>query len=146
MVKFFKSPYLHLALYSFALTGCVSALITVALSPWCKSYTTVFCISTALQFILFFIVNTLLERRDALLVIQNQIENANKDLILETKLNCAYCNQITEKVPVSFTRDNKFTCDYCKLTNGIKIQILPTQLITPVENVPAKIVEAVKKN
>jgi len=146
MVKFFKSPYLHLALYSLTLTGAVSSLITVALSPWCSNYITVFCTCTAMQFIIFFIVNTVLQRRDAVLLLQNQIETSNKDVLIDAKLNCAYCNQVTEKIPISFTRDNRFTCDYCKLNNGVKIQILSTQLITPVENIPAKIIEAVKKN
>ena len=49
---------------------------------------------------------------------------------------------IQSEVKVSLMRENTFMCDFCKLENGVKIQLLSTQTIKPVENVTTKIIEA----
>ena len=141
MLKFLKNPYFHLACYSLALTSLVSASVALGLYHWFPFFLEIFLITSALQFIVFFVVNTVLQRRDYVREQEFLTREAGKEIFVNSKLACAYCKQ-TSEVKVSFMRENTFMCDFCKLENGVKIQLLSTQTIKPVENVTTKIIEA----
>ena len=143
MLKLITHPYVVITSFSIALTTLVSAMVAFALKPWYPYFKEIFLITSALQVILFFILNTLLQRRDDAKFLQTVLEN-KKDLTIATQVACAYCKQIND-VAINFEQDNTFKCDYCNLDNSIKIQIISAQIVKPVENVAANIVNAVKQ-
>lgn len=136
-----KKGYILLVLYSLTLTSIVSALVTFAVNPWIQNFKSVFCLTTALQFVVFFIYNSVLQRREEREALKMQLEIESRDIKFVTKINCSYC-KTPEDVIVNLTNNENFICPYCKQENGIKVQIIPTQIIKPVENVPKNIVEA----
>jgi hypothetical protein len=143
MLKLITHPYTIISAVSIALTSFVSAIVAFAVHPWFPHFKEIFLLTTASQFILFFILNTILQRRDEAQYIQTVLEN-KKDLIIAAKSSCAYCKQ-TNDVSINFEQDNNFRCEYCGLDNSLKIQIIAAQIVKPVENVASNIVNAVKQ-
>lgn len=135
-----KKGYILLVLYSLTLTSVVSGLTAYAVLPWFSNFKSVFCLTTALQFVIFFIYNSVLQKKEEREYAKLRLEIESKDIKFVTKLNCAYC-KTPEDVVVNLSNNENFTCQYCKQENGIKIQILPTQIVKPIENVPKNIVE-----
>ena len=140
--------YSLLVFYSLALTSIVSSLISLGLMPWTKDFKSVFFIATALQFIIFFIVNSFLQRREVkeTLILQKEQEAyerelESRDIKIRTSLMCAYC-KTPDNIIVNLSKSENYTCEYCKQENRIKVQIIPTQVVKPVQNIPSKIIEA----
>ena len=132
MLKKLSNPYFLVAVISLTATSAVSAMVAVALRPWFPYFKEIFFIATSLQFILFFILNTLLQRRDSAKYLQTILEN-KKELIVAAKTTCAYCKQLND-ISINFEQDNYFKCDYCGIENSVKIQILSAQTVKPVED------------
>ena len=137
-----KKGYILLVLYSITLTSVVSGLVTLAVTPWFQNLKSVFYLTTALQFVVFFVYNSILQKKEEREALRIQLELEARDIKFITKLNCAYC-KTPEDVLVNLTNNENFICPYCKQENGVKVQIIPTQIIKPVENVPKNIIDVV---
>ena len=142
-MKFFKNPRTIILVYSITLTCTVSALIASGLYYWFPHFMQVFLLATSFQFIAFFIWNTILQRRDELAIVQMTLQQESIIPTLKAKLACAYCKQMNDLV-VAIQNDATFECEYCKLESGIKIQMISTQTVKPVEDVAQKIVDVSK--
>ena len=56
-------------------------------------------------------------------------------------VQCAYCKK-QNAVPVTLNQENRFVCDSCNNTNGIKMQFFSTQITTPIESLSKTPIEA----
>jgi transposase-like protein len=83
---------------------------------------------------LFFVINTILQKRDTLTEIKlanEQLEALSKHLI---KLTCSYCSK-PNTLSITLNRENRFKCEFCQQVNGVKMQFFATQITTPIEKV-----------
>ena len=144
-MKLLKNPYLHLVLYSLSITTIVSSLTAAAVYTWTTNFKGVFLLATATQFLVFFLYNAYLQKQEAIEINRQELEYSNKDIKVSTRLNCAYC-KTADTVVVNISKSEPYTCVFCKQQNNIKVQIIPTQTITPVENIPSKIIATANNN
>jgi hypothetical protein len=93
-----------------------------------------FTLAFGVQFIIFAIINTYLQRKDALegaKVLNEQLEAFSKFTI---QLACAYCRQ-TNAVPITLNQENRFKCGSCNQINAVKMQFFAAQITTPLNKV-----------
>jgi len=127
-------PEIFVILLSTIITTAISALIGLGGSLMIGSFWGPFFLGFGLQFVLFFIVNTILQKRDALAEAQvstEQLEALSKYFI---KLSCSYCGK-PNSFPIVLNEENRFKCEYCQQVNGVKMQFFSTQITTPIEKV-----------
>lgn len=93
-----------------------------------------FALAFGVQFIIFAIINTFLQRKDTFegaKVLNEQLEALSKFTI---QLSCAYCKQING-VPITLNQENKFQCGSCNQINSVKMQFFAAQITTPLNKV-----------
>jgi transposase-like protein len=87
-----------------------------------------------IQFILFAVVNTYLQRKDILegaKVLNEQLEALSKFTV---QLSCAYCKQ-SNATPITLNQENRFQCGSCNQINAVKMQFFAAQITTPLQKV-----------
>lgn len=134
MLKFFKNPEFLIIGTSLFFTTLVSGLAGLAGVLITGKFLGFFLIAFVLQFIIFAIVNTFLQRKDFIettKVINEQLEASSRYLI---NLSCSYC-QISNTVPIILNQENRFKCESCAQINGVKMQFFSTQITTPLKKV-----------
>jgi hypothetical protein len=148
-MKLLKAPYFLLAAYSISITALVSSTISLSLYKWTQNFLDVFYVASVAQFVLFLVYNTYTSRQDRKHAIseyiKQELEYSNRDIKIQTKLICAYC-KTPDNVIVNISKNEPYECAFCKQHNSIKIQIIPTQITTPIENVSNKIVDVANNN
>jgi hypothetical protein len=93
-----------------------------------------FAMAFGIQFILFAVINTFLQRKDIIegaKVLNEQLEALSKFTI---QLNCAYCKQ-TNAVPITLNQENRYQCGSCNQINAVKMQFFSAQITTPLNKV-----------
>jgi hypothetical protein len=93
-----------------------------------------FILAFGVQFIVFAIVNTYLQRKDTIegtKVLNEQLEALSKFTI---QLSCAYCKQVNA-VPITLNQENRFQCGSCNQVNAIKMQFFAAQVTTPLNKI-----------
>lgn len=129
----FKPQTLIIAL-SLLFTLLVSAVIGLAGYLLSGKFLGFFLLGFGVQFVLFAIVNTALQRKDRLAVAKlanDQLEALSKFTI---KLACAYC-QTSNVTPIQLNQENRFKCESCGQVNSIRMQFFAAQITTPLNKV-----------
>ena len=108
-------------------TILISALFAGAGLLFNFPFIQVFAASMCVQFILFFIWNSVMEYsfRSKL----ERIETERLELYAQqgVDVTCAYCGR-GNFVPVRFDEDNEFECEHCEETNAIYVRVTTTQI------------------
>lgn len=134
MLNFFKNPEVLVIAVSLFFTTLISVVVGVAGLLIAGKFLGFFLIAFALQFIIFAITNTFIQRKDFIettKVINEQLEVSSRYMI---NLSCSYC-QISNTVPIVLNQENRFKCESCSQINGIKMQFFSTQITTPLKKV-----------
>jgi hypothetical protein len=93
-----------------------------------------FILAFGIQFIIFAVINTFLQRKDTIegaKILNEQLEVLSKFTI---QLACAYCKQ-ANSVPITLNQENKFQCGSCNQVNAVKMQFFAAQVTTPLNKV-----------
>ena len=93
-----------------------------------------FALAFGVQFILFAVINTFLQRKDTIegaKIVNEQLEALSKFTV---QLTCAYCKQINS-VPITLNQENRFQCGSCNQVNAVKMQFFAAQITTPLQKV-----------
>ena len=132
--KQLNSPAAFIVGLSLAFTGVVSAVVGLGGYLLIGSFWGFFALAFGIQFIVFAVINTYLQRKDTLegaKVINEQLEALSKFTI---QLGCAYCKQ-TNAVPITLNQENRFQCGSCNQVNAVKMQFFAAQITTPLQKV-----------
>lgn len=105
----------------------VSSLVSVFFFMGGASFVSVFCIATALQFIMGYLVSAYLTSKHNTEVYLNYLSKLEK---LSTILDCAFCN--TPNIVTFLPQESAdFECTNCKNTNAVKIAFSVSRATTP---------------
>ena len=130
----FRKPEFLIIGISLLLTTVVSGLVGAGGYFITGNFIGWFVVAFGVQFILFAVINTILQRKDQIEVnkiLNEQLEALSKASV---QLACAYC-KTTNLIPITLNQENRFKCESCNQVNGIKMQFFATQLTTPLNKV-----------
>ena len=128
------SPELVVILLSLCFTVVVSGIIAVGGNILFSNFWGTFFIAFGCQFVLFFVLNTVLQKKDEATeakIATDQLNALSKYVI---KLSCAYCSN-SNSVPIVLNNENRYKCENCQQVNGVKMQFFSTQITVPLEKV-----------
>lgn len=134
VTTFFKRPEIIVILISIIFTLIVSSIIGFGGLLLFNNFPGAFFIALGGQFILFFIVNTFLQKKDDIEATKLATEQLNALSKYIIKLTCSYCGK-SNSVPIILNQENRFKCESCMQTNGVKMQFHSTQITIPLEKV-----------
>jgi uncharacterized membrane protein len=119
---------------SLLFTGLVSGVVGLGGYLLGGSFWGWFILTFGIQFIIFAIINTFLQRKDTIegaKIVNEQLEVLSKFTI---QLTCAYCKQ-TNAVPITLNQENRFQCGSCNQVNAVKMQFFAAQITTPLQKI-----------
>jgi len=134
LLKQLKTPTALIILLSLLFTSVVSAVVGLGSYLVAGYFWGFFALAFGVQFIIFAIINTHLQRKDTLegaKVLNEQLEAISKFTI---QLTCAYCKQ-QNAVPITLNQENRFKCGSCNQINAVKMQFFAAQITTPLQKV-----------
>lgn len=134
LLKQLNSPAVLIVLLSLAFTAVVSAVVGLGGYLLVGTFWGFFALAFGVQFVLFAVINTYLQRKDTLegaKVLNEQLEALSKFTI---QLACAYCKQ-ANAVPITLNQENRFQCGSCNQVNAVKMQFFAAQVTTPLNKV-----------
>jgi hypothetical protein len=132
--NFIASPEIVVILLSLCFTLIVSGIIGMGGNILFNNFWGTFFIAFGCQFVLFFVLNTILQKKDEeteAKITTDQLNALSKYVI---KLTCAYCSN-SNSVPIVLNNENKYKCESCQQVNGVKMQFFSTQITVPLEKV-----------
>ena len=143
--NYLYKPETLIVLLSLGITTLISTVFALGFYLYTGKFLAPFCIITALQFFFFVIANTILKKRDVDRMTRYEIDALEKLSKFSVNLQCSYC-KLSNTVPITLNKENRFTCNSCKQVNGIKMQFFTTQITTPIETNPIeRIIETATK-
>ena len=119
---------------SLGFTAIVSSVVGIGGYLLGGSFWGWFILAFGIQFVLFAVVNTFLQRKDTIesaKIVNDQLEALSKFTI---QLACAYCKQ-SNAVPITLNQENRFQCGSCNQVNAVKMQFFAAQITTPLNKV-----------
>lgn len=132
--QYLGTPEIAVIGLSILITVIISCVLGTAGYLFLRNFWGTFLLSLGVQFVVFFIVNTFLQRKDELetaKIVNDQLETLSKYIV---RLTCSYCSK-PNNVPIILNRENRFKCEFCQQTNGVKMQFFSTQITTPLEKI-----------
>lgn len=133
-LKQLNNPAVLIVFLSLAFTAAVSAVVGLGGYLLVGTFWGFFALAFGIQFVIFAVINTYLQRKDTLegaKVLNEQLEALSKFTI---QLGCAYCKQ-TNAVPITLNQENRFQCGSCNQVNAVKMQFFAAQVTTPLNKV-----------
>jgi len=133
-LKQLNNPAVLIVSLSLAFTGVVSAVVGLGGYLLVGTFWGFFALAFGVQFVLFAVINTYLQRKDTLegaKVLNEQLEALSKFTV---QLACAYCKQ-ANAVPITLNQENRFKCGSCNQVNAVKMQFFAAQVTTPLNKV-----------
>ena len=133
-LKQLNNPAVLIVSLSLAFTAVVSAVVGLGGYLLVGTFWGFFALAFGVQFVLFAVINTYLQRKDTLegaKVLNEQLEALSKFTI---QLACAYCKQ-ANLVPITLNQENRFQCGSCNQVNAVKMQFFAAQVTTPLNKV-----------
>jgi hypothetical protein len=133
-LQLLNKPEVIIISLSLLFTTVVSAVVGLGGLLLTTHFWGFFIIAFGIQFIIFAISNTVLQRKDIIegtMVANQQLEALSKFTV---RLVCAYCKQ-TNDVPVVLNQENRYKCGSCNQVNGVKMQFFSTQVTTPLSKI-----------
>ena len=132
--KQLNSPAVLIIGLSISFTALVSAVVGLGGYLLGGYFWGWFAMAFGVQFVLFAVINTYLQRKDTLegaKVLNEQLEALSKFTI---QLACAYC-KVANAVPITLNQENRFQCGSCNQVNAVKMQFFAAQVTTPLQKV-----------
>jgi hypothetical protein len=132
--KQLNNPAVLIIGLSIGFTALVSAVVGLGGYLLIGSFWGFFALAFGVQFVIFAVINTYLQRKDTLegaKVLNEQLEALSKFTI---QLACAYCKQ-ANAVPITLNQENRFQCGSCNQVNAVKMQFFAAQVTTPLQKV-----------
>jgi hypothetical protein len=129
-----NSPVIVIVGLSLLLTTVVSGVVGLGGYLLAGLFWGWFILAFGIQFIIFMVINTLLQRKDSIegaKIVNDQLEALSKFTI---QLTCAYCKQLNA-VPITLNQENRFQCGSCNQVNAVKMQFLAAQITTPLNKI-----------
>ena len=133
-LKQLNNPAVLIVSLSLAFTAVVSAVVGLGGYLLVGTFWGFFALAFGVQFVLFAVINTYLQRKDTLegaKVLNEQLEVLSKFTI---QLACAYCKQ-ANAIPITLNQENRFHCGSCNQVNAVKMQFFAAQVTTPLNKV-----------
>ena len=133
-LKQLNNPAVLIVSLSLAFTAVVSAVVGLGGYLLVGTFWGFFALAFGVQFVLFAVINTYLQRKDTLegaKVLNEQLEALSKFTV---QLACAYCKQ-ANAVPITLNQENRFKCGSCNQVNAVKMQFFAAQVTTPLNKV-----------
>lgn len=133
-LKQLNNPAVLIVSLSLAFTAVISAVVGLGGYLLVGTFWGFFALAFGVQFVLFAVINTYLQRKDTLegaKVLNEQLEALSKFVI---QLACAYCKQ-ANSVPITLNQENRFQCGSCNQVNAVKMQFFAAQVTTPLNKV-----------
>lgn len=133
-LKQLNNPAVLIVGLSLAFTALVSGVVGLGGYLLIGSFWGFFALAFGVQFVIFAVINTYLQRKDTLegaKVLNEQLEALSKFTI---QLTCAYCKQ-ANAVPITLNQENRFQCGSCNQVNAVKMQFFAAQVTTPLQKV-----------
>lgn len=140
-LKQLNTPALIIIALSLGFTTIVSVVVGLGGYLISGTFWGWFVLTFGVQFVLFAVINTFLQRKDTLegaKVLNEQLEALSKFTI---QLTCAYCKQ-ANAVPITLNQENRFQCGSCNQINAVKMQFFAAQITTPLQKVVMPIGES----
>lgn len=134
LLKLLKTPAFVIVILSLGFTALVSSVVGIGGYLISGGFWGWFILAFGIQFVLFAVINTYLQRKDNIegaKLINEQLEALSKFTV---QLTCAYCKQ-PNAVPITLNQENRFQCGSCNQVNAVKMQFLAAQITTPLNNV-----------
>ena len=129
-----NNPAVLIVGLSLLFTAVVSAVVGIGGYLLTGYFWGFFALAFGVQFVIFAVINTYLQRKDTLegaKVLNEQLEALSKFTI---QLACAYCKQ-GNAVPITLNQENRFQCGSCNQVNAVKMQFFAAQITTPLQKV-----------
>lgn len=133
-LKQLNTPAIIIAVLSLLFTTLVSVVVGIGGFLISGTFWGWFILTFGIQFVLFAIINTYLQRKDTIegaKVLNEQLEALSK---FSVQLTCAYCKQ-NNVTPITLNQENRFKCGSCNQINAIKMQFFAAQITTPLTKV-----------
>lgn len=133
-LKLLKTPELLIVSLSLLFTGIVASVVGLGGFLLGGYFWGWFAMAFGVQFIVFAVVNTFLQRKDVLegaKVLNEQLDALSKFTV---QLTCAYCKQ-PNATPITLNQENRFQCGSCNQINAVKMQFFAAQITTPLQKV-----------
>jgi hypothetical protein len=133
-LKQLNTPAVIVVILSLFFTALVSSVVGVGGYLIAGNFIGWFTLAFGIQFIIFAVINTFLQRKDTIegaKIINEQLEALSKFTI---QLSCAYCKQ-SNVTPITLDQENRFQCDSCNQINAVKMQFLAAQITTPLNKI-----------
>jgi hypothetical protein len=134
LIQLLKRPELLILAYSLGITILVSAVVGAGGYFLFGSFWGTFVIAFGIQFILFAVINTFLQRKDQIEINKILTEQLNAISKFTIRLNCAYC-KTPNTFPITLNEENRFKCESCNQVNAVKMQFFAAQITTPLNKV-----------
>ena len=134
LLKQLNNPALLVVVLSLGFTTVVSGVVGLGGYLISSNFLGWFILAFGIQFIIFAIINTFLQRKDNIegaKLLNEQLEAFSKFTI---QLACAYCKK-PNIVPITLNQENRFQCESCNQVNAVKMQFLAAQITTPLQKV-----------
>jgi hypothetical protein len=131
---YFQTPESLVVFLSLGFTTIVSLVVGLGGLLITGKFLGFFLIAFGIQFVVFAIFNTFLQRKDTIegvKVLNEQLEALSKFTV---RLSCAYC-QTQNTTPIQLNQENRFKCESCNQVNSIKMQFFAAQITTPLEKI-----------
>ena len=133
-LKQLNSPAFVIVGLSLGFTAVVSCVVGVGGYLISGNFLGWFILAFGIQFVLFAVINTFLQRKDTIdgaKILNEQLEALSKFTV---QLTCAYCKQ-PNAVPITLNQENRFQCGSCNQINAVKMQFFAAQITTPLQKV-----------
>ena len=133
-LKQLNKPILLIVGLSVGFTAAVSSVVGLGGYLVGGSFWGWFALAFGIQFVLFAVINTFLQRKDTIegaKIVNEQLEALSKFTI---QLTCAYCKQ-PNAVPITLNQENRFQCGSCNQVNAVKMQFFAAQITTPLNKI-----------
>jgi hypothetical protein len=134
LIQLLKRPEILILTYSLGITILVSVIVGAGGYFLFGSFWGTFVITFGIQFILFAVINTFLQRKDQIEVNKILTEQLNAISKFTIRLNCAYC-KTPNTFPITLNEENRFKCESCNQVNAVKMQFFAAQITTPLNKV-----------
>lgn len=131
---FILRPESLVILLSLGFTALVSLVVGIGGLLITGKFWGFFFIAFGVQFVVFAIINTFLQRKDTIegvKIVNEQLEALSKFTV---RLSCAYC-QTQNVTPIQLNQENRFKCVSCNQVNSVKMQFIAAQITTPLEKI-----------
>jgi len=113
-------------------TSAIAAAIALILLPLTKSFLTIFFVSIIIQFIVFYIIGSIIDVMSEIKLKQIEAITISELSKQSIEVECPCFKKAREVVPVTLNQDNSYKCGTCGKTNSIIITAETASVTEPI--------------